>query len=115
LLRGWVEHLRKSGFSVTVIESTDLAAIKSAQGVPASLQSCHTASIGRYTIEGHVPAHAIRRLLAEKPAARGLAVAGMPIGSPGMEGARPEVYSVMLFGGITDPTLFGTYLADRPA
>ena len=110
---GWVEHLRRSGFAVTVIDNADLAVIKSVRGVPADLQSCHTATIGGYTIEGHVPAHAIQRLLAESPEARGLAVPGMPIGSPGMEGGKPEVYSVMQFGNGT-PVPFGKYLSDRP-
>jgi hypothetical protein len=67
-----------------------------------------------YTIEGHVPAHAVRRLLTEKPVAKGLAVPGMPIGSPGMEGPGAEAYSVMLFGEGA-PKVFGTYLNDRPA
>ena len=75
-----------------------MQAVKTRLGVPEKLASCHTAEIAGYVIEGHVPAHAINRLLAEKPTARGLAVPGMPIGSPGMEGGRPEVYEVILFG-----------------
>lgn len=94
----WVEHLRRNGFAATVIVTPDVQSIKTQRHVPADLASCHTAEIAGYTIEGHVPASAIHRLLAEKPAGRGLAVPGMPIGSPGMEGGTPEVYDVMLFG-----------------
>ncbi len=105
----WVEHLRRNGFVATVIESKDFQTIKLQRGVPPELASCHTAEIAGYTIEGHVPARAILRLLSEKPAARGLAVPGMPIGSPGMEGGTPEAYDVVLFGQ-TAPTRFERYL-----
>lgn len=109
---GWVEHLRRNGFVATVIETADVQAIKAERRVPVELASCHTAEISGYTIEGHVPAHAILRLLAEKPDGRGLAVPGMPIGSPGMEGGRPEAYDVMLFGnGAAKP--FARYLGDK--
>jgi hypothetical protein len=95
--QGWVEHMRASGFEVTVREQEDLTAIKRMSGVPEELQSCHTAFVGGYAIEGHVPAGMIERLLADRPPVRGLAVPGMPIGSPGMEGADPEPYEVMTF------------------
>ncbi len=95
---GWVEHLRRDGFVATVIETSDVQTFKAQRGVPAELASCHTAEIAGYTIEAHVPAYAIQRLLAEKPFGLGLAVPGMPIGSPGMEGGRPEAYDVVLFG-----------------
>jgi hypothetical protein len=96
---GWVDHLRASGFTAEVIENPDINRVKARLGVPQDLASCHTAEIGGYVIEGHVPADAIRRLLAEKPPAKGLAVPGMPVGSPGMEadGTRPEAYDVVLF------------------
>lgn len=96
----WVDHLRAAGFSVSVDESSDLPLVKQRLGVPVRLSSCHTAEIAGYVVEGHVPAAAIRRLLKEKPAGRGLAVPGMPIGSPGMEveAADPEAYDVVLFG-----------------
>ncbi|MGF1620637.1 MAG: DUF411 domain-containing protein [Rhodomicrobiaceae bacterium] len=96
----WVDHLRAAGFTVAVDESSDLPALKQQLGVPAHLSSCHTAEIAGYVVEGHVPAAAISRLLKEKPVGRGLAVPGMPIGSPGMEveGADPEAYDVVLFG-----------------
>jgi hypothetical protein len=97
---GWVEHLRASGFAADVVESAELNRVKARLGVPQELASCHTAEVGGYVVEGHVPADAIKRLLAEKPAAKGLAVPGMPVGSPGMkvEGTAPETYEVVLFG-----------------
>jgi hypothetical protein len=110
----WAEHLRSNGFVATVIETADVQAVKAQRQVPAELASCHTAEIAGYTIEGHVPAQAILRLLAEKPGGRGLAVPGMPIGSPGMEGGRPEAYDVMLFG-TGAPTRFARFLGDQPA
>lgn len=109
---GWVEHLRRNGFVARVVETSDVQSIKAERGVPAYLASCHTAAIGEYTIEGHVPASAIRRVLAEKPTGRGLAVPGMPIGSPGMEGGRPEVYDVILFGDGA-PLPYGRFLGDE--
>ena len=110
---GWVEHIRRNGFTVTVIETPDVQAIKAQRSIPAELASCHTAEIGGYTIEGHVPAAAITRLLTEKPAGRGLAVPGMPIGSPGMEGGRPDAYDVILFGD-SAPKPFARFLGDKP-
>jgi hypothetical protein len=96
----WIAHLRAANFSVSVTDTLDLAAVKRRLGVPERLASCHTAEIGRYVIEGHVPADVIRRFLAEKPeGARGLAVAGMPAGAPGMEtGTAPDTYDVVAFG-----------------
>jgi len=96
---GWVEHVKSAGFSITEIEAANLAPLKTRLGVPVELSSCHTAEIGGYVIEGHVPADAIKRLLAEKPQAKGLAVGGMPTGSPGMEveGSPPDTYDVVLF------------------
>ena len=95
----WIAHVKAAGFSVDEIESANLAPLKTKLGVPVELSSCHTAEIGGYAIEGHVPADAIKRLLAERPQAKGLAVGGMPIGSPGMEvaGTPPEAYDVILF------------------
>jgi len=97
---GWVDHLKADGFAVEVVETAAVNRVKAKLGVPSELASCHTAEIDGYVIEGHVPAAAIRRLLAEKPQARGLAVPGMPVGSPGMEidGTPPETYDVVLFG-----------------
>lgn len=93
----WVEHLQAHGFSVTVQERSDLSTIKMQQGVQPAYASCHTAVIEGYTVEGHVPAEDIRRLLRERPAVRGLSVPGMPMGSPGMEGAYSEPYDVLSF------------------
>ncbi|MBN9072095.1 MAG: DUF411 domain-containing protein [Rhizobiales bacterium] len=95
----WIAHLRQAGFSVEDKLLDDLAPLKDRLGVPADLQSCHTATLSGYVIEGHVPAKDILRILAERPAATGLAVAGMPAGSPGMEIAgQAERYEVVLFG-----------------
>lgn len=96
----WVEHIRKAGFSAEVIGSAEVNRLKVRLGVPEALASCHTAEIGGYVIEGHVPADAIKRLLAERPQAKGLAVPGMPVGSPGMEvkGVEDDTYDVVLFG-----------------
>lgn len=98
-------HLQAKGFSVKTNSVTDnqLNEIKAKYGVPRSLQSCHTALVEGYVIEGHVPADLIYRLLKEKPAVIGLAVPGMPEGSPGMEGANPEPYDILAFdrnGGV---------------
>lgn len=81
----WVEHMQKAGFSATVVNTTELSAIKAKFSVPKDLHSCHTASVGGYFVEGHVPASDVLRLLAEKPNVAGIGVAGMPMGSPGME------------------------------
>ena len=97
----WAEHLRTSGFPVALQDTKELNRVKARLGVPSDLAACHTAQVDGYVIEGHVPASAIRRLLAQRPAAVGLAVAGMPVGSPGMEvpGTPPDEYDVILFGG----------------
>lgn len=94
----WVDHLKQAGFRVEVRDSNDLEPIKKKLGVPYGEGSCHTAEIGGYFVEGHVPAEDIKRLLAQKPKARGLTVPGMPIGSPGMEVPSGEVqpYAVKL-------------------
>ena len=110
---GWVEHLRGSGFTVEAIDTADLAAVKTALGVPDELAACHTAKIDSYVIEGHVPAAAIRRLLAERPAALGLAVPGMPVGSPGMEGGTPQPYDVVLFAAASS-RLYGRFIGAEP-
>lgn len=96
----WVEHMRSAGMSVRVTEIENVGPIKRDLGVPEDLQSCHTAVIDGYVIEGHVPARELARLLRERPAATGLAVPDMPIGSPGMEqGDRVDPYRVILFSG----------------
>lgn len=110
---GWAEHLRRNGFAVTVTDTAAMQEVKARLGVPRELASCHTAEIGGYVIEGHVPAHAIKRLIAENASAQGLAVPGMPIGSPGMEGGAPETYEVILFGQAPNQ-IFGRYQGDQP-
>lgn len=95
---GWVRHLRDAGFVVRVDEAADLELVRVRLGVPQELAACHTAEVSGYLVEGHVPAVAVRRLLSERPEARGLAVPGMPAGSPGMEAASPQSYTVVLFG-----------------
>lgn len=109
---GWVKHLEAAGFPAKVIETNDITAIKTKLGVPDDLAACHTAELDGYIIEGHVPARAIDRLLAERPKAKGLAVPGMPAGSPGMGGA-PEVYDVVLFG--PERRVYGKFRGNREA
>jgi hypothetical protein len=107
---GWVDHLRESGFAVEVVNVENLAPIKAEHGVGTSLQSCHTARVDGYTIEGHVPAEDIRRLLERRPAVAGLAVPGMPIGSPGMEaGDVRERYDVLTFDRAGATTVWATH------
>ena len=108
---GWAKHLRGAGFAVTEKPVADLTAVKARAGVPEALQSCHTAFIDGYVLEGHVPVEAVQRLLRERPAVVGLAVPGMPIGSPGMEGPNPEPYDVMAFAKVGAPRIF---LSVRP-
>lgn len=92
----WVEYLQKQGFKVTTHPVSDVAAVRAASGIPAKLSSCHTARIGGYSVEGHVPAADIQRLLKEKPKAIGLAVPAMPPGSPGMETTTPAPFDTLL-------------------
>ena len=97
----WLEQVKASfGTKAVIVNSPDMSAVKDKQGVPPALRSCHTVLVGGYVIEGHVPAKDIARLLREKPkGVKGLAVAGMPMGSPGMEhGDHREAYKVMTFG-----------------
>jgi len=103
----WVLHMRKAGFPVEVRDTNDLGAIKAEVKLPYGLGSCHTAQVGDYFVEGHVPAEDVKRLLAKRPAARGLAVPGMPIGSPGMEqSGRVQPYDVLLVAPDGTTTVF---------
>ena len=101
-------HLREHGFAVTERPEDDLAPVKRRLGVPSALESCHTALVEGYVIEGHVAADLIARLLRERPKIAGLAVPGMPVGSPGMEtpGAKPERYQVFTFDREGRTTVF---------
>lgn len=94
----WVEHMQQSGFKVNVHNVRDVTPMRANAGVPDAMGSCHTALVGGYAIEGHVPAADVKRLLRERPKATGIAVPGMVQGSPGMEqGGRKDPYSVILF------------------
>ncbi|MBI5941138.1 MAG: DUF411 domain-containing protein [Caulobacterales bacterium] len=95
---GWVDHLKRAGYSAMVVEPSDLTAIRARHGVPDAVLSCHMAVIDGYFVEGHVPAEDIDRLIRLKPMARGLAVPGMPVGSPGMESpdGQRDPYDVLL-------------------
>jgi|SRR5688572_23182218 hypothetical protein len=108
----WVEHLKTNGLVTQVTEVPSTAEYRKQYGVPEKLQSCHTATVGGYTIEGHVPAADIQRLLKERPKAKGLAVPGMPMGSPGMEGARRDAYSVLLFESDGRVSVYQKYSGD---
>ncbi|MEO8598451.1 MAG: DUF411 domain-containing protein [bacterium] len=93
----WVEHLRTNGFNVNAHDVDDTTGYRQKFGVPQALGSCHTGVVGGYALEGHVPAREIKRLLAERPKIKGLAVPAMVLGSPGMEGPRSDPYDVLAF------------------
>jgi hypothetical protein len=110
--KAWVPHLRAGGFVAEVHDRPDMAAFKDSVGVPAALRSCHTAVTGRFVVEGHVPPADIARLLAKPPAGVvGLAVPGMPAGSPGMEvpGRRGDRYDVLAFRADGSSTVFASH------
>jgi hypothetical protein len=106
----WVKHLQQNGFTPRVTDMDDLSAIKKKHGVPSRATSCHTAIVDGYVLEGHVPAAEVKRLLKERPAVAGLAVAGMPVGSPGMEfGATVQPYNVLAFDKAGQVKVFSSY------
>ena len=105
----WVEYLRKQGFTVVSHDTSGMTAVKADLGVPDAMASCHTAMVGGYVIEGHVPAADIQRLLKEHPKVVGLSVPGMVTGSPGMEGGTPEHYKVLAFDAKGATTVFSSY------
>jgi hypothetical protein len=114
--KAWVAHLRKNGFDVVTNDVDDTTAIRKKFGFPDQYGSCHTAKLGEYVIEGHVPAQDIRKLLQDKPQARGLAVPSMPIGSPGMEGVGSyagirHAYDVLLVLNDGSSRVFKSYAA----
>ncbi|MVF23022.1 DUF411 domain-containing protein [Methylocaldum sp. BRCS4] len=104
----WVEHLRENGFQVTVTDMPNepLKKLKAERGVPSKLASCHTAVVEGYVVEGHVPADVIKRLLGERPQVVGIAVPGMPIGSPGMEGRVKQPYKILSFDAQGNTSLY---------
>jgi len=107
---GWIEHVRAAGFRVVPRDTSDVGAVKRRLGVLPTLESCHTAVVAGYVVEGHVPADVIERLLEERPAIVGVAVAGMPAGSPGMEAAQPHVrYDVIAFDARGRTWVFARY------
>ena len=105
----WVSHLRKNGFAVRSTDVPDMRSVKRQAGVPRAVSSCHTAMVEGYIVEGHVPADDVKRLLAERPDVRGIAVPGMPIGSPGMEGPNPQPYDVITFDEDGNLTHFASH------
>ncbi len=102
----WVEHMRAAGFDVVVEDVSDMREVKRREGVPADLASCHTAVVEGYVVEGHVPARVVRAFLEAEGSAKGIAVPGMPIGSPGMEGPNPQPYDVVAFDEAGARTVF---------
>ncbi|MFC7289303.1 DUF411 domain-containing protein [Herminiimonas glaciei] len=111
----WITHLEKNGFKVNAHNVPNTAAYRTKYGVPSALGSCHTGVIDGYALEGHVPAADIKRLLAEKPKAKGLAVPGMPMGSPGMEveGQAADAYDVLLFQADGKTRVYRHYAAAK--
>ncbi len=107
----WVEHMENAGFKVESRNMQDMSSIKKQLGVPRSASSCHTAVVDGYVIEGHVPVLYVQKLLEEKPDIPGIAVPGMPIGSPGMEGPNPEAYEVVTF---SEEAITGVYARVEP-
>lgn len=104
----WVDHVQANGFRVEVRDTANLAPVKARHGVPANLESCHTALVDGYVVEGHVPADLIVRMLRERPDVAGLAVPGMPVGSPGMEGPYKDRYDVLTFKGDGSTQVYAT-------
>jgi hypothetical protein len=107
--KNWIEHLIKHGYRVDAKDTRSMTEIKRTLGVPDALSACHTAVVNGYLIEGHVPAADIARLLKEKPKVAGLAVPGMPMGSPGMEGPRTQHYQVLSFDKTGKTKVFASY------
>jgi len=106
----WIKHLRAEGFKVRAIDVPDTSPYRARYGVAPRYSSCHTAVVAGYALEGHVPAREIRRLLREQPLAIGLAVPGMPMGSPGMEqGPRVDPYDVLLLTANGEPSVYASY------
>ena len=107
--KSWIEHLIKHGYRVDAKDTPEMTEIKRSLGVPVGLSACHTAVVNGYLIEGHVPAADIARLLKEKPKVAGLAVPGMPMGSPGMEGPRTQRYQVLSFDKAGKTKIFASH------
>lgn len=104
----WVEHMQANGFDVKALDVEDVDKVKKERGVPVSAYSCHTGIVNGYAVEGHVPAAAVKKMLAEKPAILGIAVPGMPMGSPGMEvpSGQKDKFDVVAFDKAGKITIF---------
>ena len=105
----WVDHMKSAGFKVITHDTNTVAEHKTRLGVPLALGSCHTAEVGGYFVEGHVPAGDVKKLLAEKPQAKGLGVPGMPASSPGMDDGSKTPYEVLLVGKDGSTTTFARH------
>lgn len=106
---GWIEHMQARGHKVVGKNTDDLDRLKKMAGIAEPLQSCHTALVDGYIVEGHVPGEDVERLLSERPEAKGLSAPGMPSGSPGMEGGAPEPYDVVLIHGNGTTSVFASH------
>ena len=106
----WVEHVQKHGFTVKVVNVDDIMAVKAKAGIPDAMASCHTTKVGGYVVEGHVPVADIRKLLASKPNAVGIAVPGMPMGAPGMEhGDHRQPFQTLLLKADGSTAVFASH------
>lgn len=103
---GWIAHMREAGFAVDARDVTDIMSVKLDAGIPAGASSCHTTLVDGYYVEGHVPAEQVKRLLVERPDIAGIAVPGMPTGSPGMEGPNARPYQVVAIAHDGTATVF---------
>lgn len=103
---GWIEHMEAAGFTVDARNVSDIMTVKRDGGVPVQMSSCHTSIVDGYVVEGHVPADQVKRLLAERPEVAGIAVPGMPTGSPGMEGPNAKPYQVLSFTHAGEPAVY---------
>lgn len=104
----WVDYMRDNGFRVVAHNVSDLDAVKRKHGIASNLQACHTTEVGGYYVEGHVPADLVRKLLAERPRIAGIAVPGMPVGSPGMEVGPPQPYDILSVDSAGRTAIFGS-------
>ncbi|NND70221.1 MAG: DUF411 domain-containing protein [Rhodothermales bacterium] len=107
----WIDHIEEAGYKVQVRDTNDMQPIKMQHGIQRQAQSCHTAIVDGYFVEGHVPAEFITKLLEEKPDIKGITVPGMPQGSPGMEGPNPVDYDVIAIGKDGEASIFGRVTA----
>jgi hypothetical protein len=107
----WVGYVEEHGYTVTMEDVQDLGAVKAEYNIPTTMQSCHTAVIDGYVVEGHVPIEDIERLLSERPDVAGIAVPGMPVGSPGMEvdGVEPQPFDVVIFDTAGNTEVYSTH------